>query len=894
MLSHYRLVEKIGEGGMGVVWKAEDTKLDRAVAVKILPAAFAEDTQRLARFEREAKLLATLNHPNVAAIYGFDSADGIHFLVLELIEGLTLSQMTEGGPLSVEEALDTCRQVAEGLEAAHTAGVIHRDLKPGNVIVTADGKAKVLDFGLAKGIEGTSGGESGSDLSMSPTVTFGGTQAGMVLGTAPYMSPEQARGKPLDKRTDIWSFGCLLHECLTGQRAFAGETVTDTLSAILQNDPDWNALPDKTPRRIRELLERCLEKSPRNRLHDIADARIELDRVVSGREWTTSAIHHAAADFESGQPSRLAKVSLVAAGVLLGTLATALLMPVLKPEPPARQEATVLRAEMVVPPGTGMRSVLGGHVALSPDARYLAYRGGYLDGTSMLMVRNLRTGEVRGVAGTEGATFPFWSSDGRWLAFFADEKLKKIDAGGGPVQTLAEAHAGRGGTWNRDGTLVFAPDIRGPLLKVSENGGAAEPVTSPAHEDVTHRMPHFLPGGQQFLFVQRDDRSSEEFGDIAVGSVDGMETRVVLETGSNPQYADNYLFFVRDGNLVAQRLDLETLATEGMLIPLADAVEYFNPRDIGNYSVSDRGLLIYRKREVLQSQLGRFDFDGNLLEVFSEPGHFSPAAVAADGKLVALNRLDPSSNEYDVWVLDLERNQMTRATFASSQWALNVAFAPDGRRMVVSNLAGAKAGSALWIQSLSGGASREMILESAGFRPVSWSSDGRYLLGVVQESGTAHDVAYIDLQEEAVRSRALVSTPFNEFASGLSPDGRWAAYMSNETGRFEVYLTDFPAAGRKWKVSSSGGSNVLWRTDGAELYFQSQEGVFAISLSVEDPGSLRLGEPRLVIDHEKLRFADVRGPLLLDGQTALALKRDSSAGPEPLRLIRNWKLELER
>ncbi|HXI02192.1 MAG TPA: protein kinase, partial [Candidatus Saccharimonadales bacterium] len=893
------LVEKIGEVGMGVVWKAEDTKLSRLVAIKVLPAGLAEDKQRLARFEREARTLATLNHPNVAAIHGFELVEGVHFLVLELVDGLSLAQMIhKTGPLPVQEAMDVCRQVAEGLEAAHGAGVIHRDLKPGNVIVTEDGKAKVLDFGLAKGID--SGDASSGDpssgpaaLSMSPTATFGGTQDGVVLGTAPYMSPEQARGKRLDRRTDIFSFGSLLFECLTGKAAFPGETVTDTLSAILQNDPDWEALPPRTPRRVRELMERCLEKSPRDRLHDIADARIDLEKTLAGREWTTSGIQRAEAGLPAATAagSRRRRVRSVVA--IAGVLSTILLAGWLGFHMgSSRAIHESLQAELTPPPGVSLSWVGSAPLALSPQGDRLAFLGESKEPVR-IMIRSLADGEVRTLEGTSGASFPFWSPDGRWIAFFADEKLKKIQAGGGPVQVLADAHAGRGGTWSRDGVIVFAPDIPGPLLRIPDAGGAPEPATTAPDAGVSNRNPWFLADGDHFLFTVRA-YATEPFGRMAVGSLHDPGSRIIVQDASNAQVTDGTLFYVKGGNLLAQAFDEERLAPEGATFPVASGLDYYNARDLGTFSVAGE-TLVYRKRTRRQTQLAWFDRHGRELESLGEPGFFvGNSLVSGDGSKVALLREEDSGTGTDVWVMDLKRKQLVRSTFLSNPTGFTVALSPSGDRLAVKvQWGGAERGQIAWTQSVTGEGAKEEIpkLASPTVNLGDWSPDGRILLGYEQRLETSQDLVWFDL-EAGSEVKTLSGNKFTETNPCFMPGGRWVAYQSDESGRSEIYLVDFPDAKRKLQISKSGGYDPVCNRDPAGILCSGPEGIVFAPVSLDDP--VKTGSAEVLVDAGTANRSFAGTPVMFDGQRFLALKYASDPPPEPLRLVRNWKSLLAR
>jgi predicted Ser/Thr protein kinase len=524
----YPIEREIGRGGMGVVYLGRDERLKRAVAIKVLPEAFALDPDRLARFEREARLLAALSHPNIAGIYGFEEDQGRRFLVLEFVEGETLAEHQRGRALPIEETLDVCRQIAAALEAAHEAGIVHRDLKPGNVKLTPSGEVKVLDFGLAKGA--SSGADSSPDLSHSPTLTQAATGLGVILGTAAYMSPEQARGKMVDRRTDIWSFGCVLYECMTGVQAFAGETVSDTIALILQGEPDWARLPGKMPEKLRVLLGRCLEKDARRRLRDIGDARIELEELlgarISGAPRAAAAAHVAAAAKPRSRAMTLAGGVALA---LIGAVAGALLWPMLSPKPPAAPYRFTVGS-----PGQAEVDGDGAQNVISPDGRQIAFSATDSGGTSALWVRPLGSFESRRLGGTEGALLPFWSPDSRQLGFFADGKMRRVRVTGGTPEVICDAPSGRGGSWSRKGDIVFNPAPGGGLYMVRVTGGTPVAVTAidSTQGETAHRWPCFLPDGEHFTYAALPARN----GQFAcyIGALHSHEKRPLFNANGAP------------------------------------------------------------------------------------------------------------------------------------------------------------------------------------------------------------------------------------------------------------------------------------------------------------------------------------------------------------------------
>ncbi len=573
-ISHYRILEKLGEGGMGEVYLAQDTTLKRDVAIKVLPERFTQDAERLARFEREAQLLASLNHPNIAAIHSFEHSDGVHFLAMELVEGETLAQRVAKGPLPVEEALEVCRQIAEGLEAAHESGVIHRDLKPANVNITPEGKVKILDFGLAKALEGEI---PAADISHSPTRTGEMTSAGVILGTAAYMSPEQARGKPVDKRTDIWAFGCVLFEALTGRQEFGGETISDCIAKVLQKEPDWEALPEKTPWRIRDLLRRCLQKDPHDRLHHIADARIEI------RQAQTEPVDPTLAQVTPVVASSSWRWAILGGVIaLIGCIAGFLLWNLADDSP--LPQATVAQFPVALPEGATLRARL---LALSLDGTQLVYAA-HRGGTPQLYLRALDELESKPIPHTEGGQQPFFSPDGKWVGFFSrdEQALKKVSLLGGTPQTLCEVKISRGGSWGQDGTIVFGQ--RPGIWRVSDAGGTPEELSGVG----LGYFPQILPGGKAVLFRV----PGEEGPNIAVLSLETGEEKVLIKRGSYPRYAPTgHLIYALDEKLLATPFDLKTLKVTGDSEPVLEGLWSFQG-GLEQYGISENGTLAYVPR----------------------------------------------------------------------------------------------------------------------------------------------------------------------------------------------------------------------------------------------------------------------------------------------------------
>jgi Tol biopolymer transport system component len=646
------------------------------------------------------------------------------------------------------------------------------------------------------------------------------------------------------------------------------------------------------PPALDHVVRKCLEKDPDDRWQSARD-------VASQLRWIAEA------GSQAGVPTTLAvrrrsreRIAwTLAAGLAVASVGGLAWGVRLRGE--LQESRRLLRADLVPPPESPHATVSRGAIALSPDGRFLAFptRG---EEVGDLAVRDLASGETKILAGTGGAAFPFWSPDSRWIAFFSEGRLRRVEPSGGPVQAICEASAGRGGSWGRDGTIVFAPDITGPLMKVPSGGGTPAPVTTTPSDDVTHRNPWFLPDGRHFLFTTRQS-SAAPFAAVALGSLDGAAPKVLLEQGSNPQYADGYLFTVVDGNLVARAFDPGTLSLPGEPVAIAAGVEFYSPRDIGQYSVSGSGSLVHRARRVRPTRFAWVDRSGRELGVAGEPGVHGAWQVGRDGRTVATVLADASGGNADVWILDLQRSQATRATFVSAPTGLGLALSASGTELAVSaSSAGGWKGSTLWIQPASGSGAARSLLERISFTVSGWSSDGRYLVGETQEAGTGFDVAYVPVSEPEGVVR-VVSSRFNERGAALSPDGRWLAYHSNETGRDEVFVTDFPAAARKWQVSRSGGGQPSWRDDGKELYFSNEESASSVAVSVRD-GGLDLGEPEaLPLPRDRYSLASpvvgglvggaVRSP---DGRRFLALGYVGEDVVEPVRYVRGWRSLVEK
>ena len=881
-IGSYTVVEKIGAGGMGEVYRATDTKLGRDVALKVLPEALAGDPNRMGRFQREAQVLASLNHPHIATIHGLEESGVTRALVMELVDGSTLAERIAQGPLPREEALPIARQIAEALEYAHDRGVIHRDLKPANVKLTTDGKVKILDFGLAKALEGT---PAAGDIATSPTLSIAATTAGLILGTAGYMSPEQARGKSADRRADIWSFGAVLFEMLTGKQTFSGETVTDTLAAVVRAEPEWETVPAATPRRIRELLRRCLEKDPRQRLQAIGEARIIIEQVLAHPEADAAA--------ESAAPAATAQLSWIRAaawGLAGGLMVAAVAFGVYLTRQP---DAAVLHAAIPPPPDTTFALVgtQPGPVTVSPDGRMLAFASSQ-KGKVLLYLRHLNTGEAQPLAGTDGAAYPFWSPDSRWIGFFAGGgKLKKIEVTGGPPATICDATNGKGGTWNRDGVILFAPAHNTPIHRVSAAGGVSQPITqfNKERRDNSHRHPMFLPGGKRYLYLARSGGAEHT---IVAGALDGGPEKELMKTSFAVEFASGHLLFIRDKSLMAQPFDPDSLEFTGDPAPVAEGVMQLSSGAArGVFSVSQSGVLAYQvSSEQGAVALEWFDRKGTRTGQLGDKADYHELRISPDGGKVAVSIGDAQTGMRDIWVYEVKRNLRTRFTYDPTHDESPV-WSPDSRSIAFAS--SRKGTGDIYVKSLGGLASEELIYESKDTAlPTSWSRDGKYI--AFNTFGPSHPGFISVLLLEGDRKPApFFQSEFLHVDGQFSPDGKWMAYMSLESGRPEIHVAPFPNPTRKLQVSQNGGRFPHWRRDGKQIVYQNQEGQM-ISVNVSTRG-----------DTLEIGAAEPLGTLPIVGTTSMvAASPDStrflaiSSGVDqpsaPMLLVVNWPAKLKK
>jgi eukaryotic-like serine/threonine-protein kinase len=873
ILGPYQVVDKLGEGGMGEVYRARDTRLNRDVAIKFLPELFAGDAERLARFTREAQTLAALNHPNIAQIYGLEAQAGAggaaSALVMELVEGKDLSRAIARGALPVADVLHFARQIADALAAAHEQGIVHRDLKPANIKVRADGTVKVLDFGLARALEPVRAEEA----SESSTVTSAGlTRAGMVLGTAAYMSPEQAGGHTVDRRADIWAFGCVLYEMLTGRRAFAGKDLSETLAYVVTREPDWAALPRDTPPAVRRLLRRSLVKDRRHRLADIADARIEIDEVDAEQAATGSP-----GSFPRRE--RLLWIATVSALAVLAAVAVAWSRR--SPSP-----ATEIRVDIVTPASSDPTAV-----AISPDGKKITFVATN-DGRSQLWLRSLDSTSAQPLPGTDDARLPFWSHDSRSIGFGADARLKRIDLDGGRVRSLANAPVFLGGTWNAAGDIVFVPFANGAVFRVSADGGEPAAVTK-TQPSQSHHSPRFLPDGRHFIFNAVG--AADQRG-IHVGELGKDGARYLLDADTGGVCVGDLILFTRRNTAFAQRIDPVKLEKIGDPVPFAQdvAVAPFGNGQFAGLTGSADGTIVYRTGQAARApiQFAWFDRQGRELERVGDPlPMILNGALSPDQKHLA------AFSGGDIWMIDLLRTRaFTRFTFDPSVEFAAV-WSPDSRRVVISsNRAGAYD---LYEKPATGAGTETPLLSTPQNKDATdWSSDGSYLLYRSFDPRRGYDILAMRLADRT--TFPVVQTDADERNGQFSPDAKWVAYQSNESDRFEIWVQPFPLPGQtragKWQVSTKGGTQVRWNPNGGELFYLSPDArLMSVAVTVAPDGqAIQTGTPQPLLALPGIDFGR-QGTVLppysvaANGQRFLFTTAGIQANSSPLTIILNWR-----
>ena len=882
-LGTYEVTSHIGSGGMGEVYRAHDSKLERDVAIKVLPEQFARDPERLARFQHEAKMLASLNHPNIAMIHGLEQSGNTHYLVMELVPGETLRERVAGGrPVPVEEALTIAKQIAEALEAAHNSekAIIHRDLKPANVKVTPEGRVKVLDFGLAKAFAADTATE---DPSNSPTLSMNPTMQGVIMGTAAYMSPEQARGKTVTKATDIWAFGCVLYELLTGRQAFRGEDVTEILAAVVTKEPAFDALPANTPPAIRTLLQRCLRKDRRQRLQDATDARIEIEESLTvpvapaaapaAKRWAQVAVWSAASSLAVG----------VLAGIAVWNLKSS-------PPPP------VSRSVFSLPPGDRLARTDVPAIALSPDGSHMVYAASR-NGIQQLYLRAMNSFEPNPMPGTEGAISPFFSPDGQWIGFFAEGKLKKISTNGGAAVSLSSATVSTAvsATWGSDDTIVFQNTLTGGLWQVSAAGGTPKRLNSLAKGESSNRWPQFLPTAKAVLFAANTSVSWIT-PQLALYRLDTGERRNLI-SGTRPYYSSTgHLLYVQGGTLMAVPFDLQRMEVSSTPVPAAEDILQSLGSGMAQYSISENGSLAYLPGGIQggQSTLVWVDRKGAEQPLPAPPHSYRSPRVSPDGKRVAVV-LDESGGY--VWIYDTGRDTLTRLTFEASG-SNSLAWMRDAKKLAY----GGGAPMNLFWQAADGSGKAERLATSENQQlPISWSADGQALAYMDQNPATNYDIWVLPLGDPSAgsgqdrKAQPFLRTAAYESVPQFSPDGRWLAYVSDESGRFEIYVQPYPGPGGKYQISADGGTEPVWNPSGREVFYRSGGKMMAVDVAMQP--SFSAGKPRMLFEgpHLSIQTTIPSYDVSPDGQRFLMLKpTEQTQATTQINIVQNWFEELKR
>ncbi|HET6645923.1 MAG TPA: protein kinase [Pyrinomonadaceae bacterium] len=884
-LGRYEIRSQLGAGGMGEVYRARDERLNRDVAIKVLPISFSADKDRLARFEQEAQAASALNHPNILVVYDVGTNDGAPYVVSELLEGETLRQRISGNPLAQRRAIDYALQIAHGLAAAHEKGIVHRDLKPDNIFITNDGRVKILDFGLAK-LTQLDGDQAQTEI---PTRRVN-TDPGVVMGTVGYIAPEQLKGRTVDHRSDIFSFGAILYEMLSGRRAFHGESAAETMSAILKEDPsDLSDSNQKISPALERLVNHCLEKNPESRFHSASDLAFALEAISGSAPISSQTLTAMNASPASE------RIRMQLPWILTAVLALALIVAlpfVFQYFRRAPVDKRVLKLSVLPPEKTTLTGVVSG-LAVSPDGTRLAFIA-TSEGRNLLWLRSLNSVSAQALSGTEGAgaaSPPFWSPDGRFIGFFAGGKLKKIDASGGPPQTLCDAAAGRGGTWNRDGLIVFG-DASGVLYRVSAAGGEPKPVTAldRSRFESSHRWPYFLPDGRHFIYNVRSAQA--ESSGIYVGSLDSNETkRLLLPTALNAVFAPpGFLLFMRNKALLAQRFDADGFQLTGEPFPVAEQVAFNMGLGRAAFAASENGVLAFRTGGGDLNQPVWFDRGGKKIGSLGAPGLYFTLWLSPDERRAAVDLVDNQTGTNDVWLFDARGIPSRFTTHPAGD--SNPLWSPDGSSVVFSS---SREGLMNLYQKIeSGVGNEELLLKSTEAKIADdWSSDGQFIAYQTFNPKTKWDLLMVPMSGDR-QPFAFLQTEFSEHQAQFSPDAKWIAYTSDESGGPEVYVQTFPASGGKWRVSTGGGCQPRWRRDGRELFYIAADRKL-MAVDVKLGSTFEAGVPKPLFGPlGVLTLTDFRNhyAVTADGQRFLINTTIEGADTTPITVVVNWTAEL--
>jgi serine/threonine protein kinase len=883
-LGPYQIVAPLGVGGMGEVYRAHDSRLRREVAIKVVPEATAHDAVRMARFAREAQFLAALNHPNIGSIYGFEESSTMLALVMELVEGPTLADRIAQGPIPVEDALPILKQIAEALEYAHDRGIVHRDLKPANIKIKPDGTVKVLDFGLAKAL---SDDINPTNISNSPTLTAAATKAGLILGTAAYMAPEQARGKAVDRRADIWSFGAVAFEMLTGKMAFKGDTVSDTLAAVIRGEPEWTFLPASVPNEIQQLIRRCLNKEPRQRLQSIGEARIAIENVMESRTAPMKGPSISAASISAATPEKENRALKILAGCGLAALliAAGFLVANLLHSGSTRENLPI-RFAILPPPGTSLNSVLR-TVAISQDGSRIALSASSSDGPR-LYLRDMNSASSIPIAGAEGAVNPVFSPDGRWLAFFAAGKLKKISLdGGAPVVVADGITSPKGLSWGTDHNIYFAPSLSSAILRVSDSGGPPQAATKLQADkgELADFSPDVLPDGKTLLFTAFSGGNMDD-GALVAQKIGSDERKVIVAKGADAHFfAPNHLLYVRGGNLMIAEFNTGKLETTGSPAVVVQDVLMQPATGLAQYDVSSSGTLIYVNggKQAVENSLVLAEHDAKVQPLPVKPNLYESPRFSPDGKLLALTVRLPDP---DIWVYDMERGALRRITFAPGEDELPV-WSPDGKRIAFASNGRQQA----FMVAVDGSGQEERLMKNEShFHLQSWSPDGKIIAYERLGSSGQYEIWMLPLDGDRKPYPYLVSQ-FHVSQPAFSKDGNWLAYTSNESGRSEVYVQRFPGPGEKIQVSTDGGNHAVWSRDGKQLVYENAGTLWATEVLLSP---FRVGKSRVLYQGDI--WNDAAGPnyaLAPGGHRIVVVERIKDPEGGNVKVVVNWNQELQ-
>jgi Tol biopolymer transport system component len=836
-LGPYEIVSPVGAGGMGEVYRARDTRLERTVAVKVLPEHLSSSAEVRQRFEREAKTISQLSHPHICALYDVGNQDGVEYLVMEFLAGETLADRLLKGPLPAEQTLRYGIEIADALDKAHRQGIVHRDLKPGNVMLTKSG-VKLLDFGLAKAVAPAG---PASVLTSFPTMAGGAnlTQEGTILGTFQYMAPEQLEGKEADVRSDIFALGAVLYEMATGKKAFSGASQASLIAAILEREPPAiSTVQPMAPPALDRVVKTCLAKDPENRFQTAHDIKLQL-------QWIAEGGSQAGVPAPVAARRRTRERLWMSVAALLAVLTAALGFLLLRG---LREPARVLRSSIAPPAGGAfwLDPATPGPPAVSPDGRRIAFSARSADGKTLLYVRSLDAVDAAALPGTDNAQYPFWSPDSRTIGFFTGGKLKAVEAEGGPPVTVCSTDEdAKGGSWNRDGTIIFARGSASTLSRVPAGGGEPVEIThfDAGRRDDSHRHPRFLPDGKHFLYLARSPNAAVQGHAIVVASLNGGSEKVLLHSPADAEYASGHLIFLRERTLMARPFDPGRLAFTGDAFPLAENISVLSmAAATGVFSASQNGVLIYQTSlGPATSKLVWLDRDGKPQGTLGESADFVEVSLSPDGKRAAATIRDAASGNRDVWIYDLARNLGTRFTFDPSN-ENSPLWSPDGDWLAYSS--SRKGHEDIYRKAVAGSSEEELLVESKTDKePFAWSPDGRFLAYTGIEKDTKYDIFVLPLDGDR-KPQVFLQTPFAEYPAAFSPDGRWLVYGSDESGKLQLYVTSFPRPGRKWQVSREEGAYAYWSKDGKEILYHGFSGqIWAVEVA-ERADSLDIGAPK--------------------------------------------------